>query len=419
MKTSSGSAAAASAFAALYLKDRTFVETRLGHVTEAALYSLDSSLRQELNKLIDNDGSSSLSSTEEECHVILARACIRRIAYRCLDKYARLQSSRAVVEDALQFYTLSNELQEQLVEQYGGNTLPATWYESLNQIKVMSTMEDKSSLDRGKLWNLILEHPMTSYVPVQCQSCGHVVPDQYPTTQGDAEVGLREIDPTEEELELRSGWFRGPRGAVVFQLKCPKCQSISNWYRSGHPRILLNPNRWGRLCGDQEDLRLTLADYLNIPVRLIIPLDWDHVWSEFNESSNGASPWQVQDDSARNFCCRLDEGIGSWTRVWAIHPNPGWCEDVTRNYLTCQQEGGRADNHIDNVSMEKYVKIVEDAQKDMKGSLTQAKTVNGYILYRANLTDDNISVELQRAASDYGRQREWWELSIIDEDTST
>ena len=55
----------------------------------------------------------------------------------------------------------------------------------------------------------------------------------------------------------------------------------------------------------------------------------------------------------------------------------------------------------------------------MKGSHTQAKTVNGYILYRANLTDDNISKELQRAASDYGRQREWWELSIVDEDTST
>jgi hypothetical protein len=396
MKTSSGSAAAASAFAALYLKDRAFVETRLGHVTEAALHSLDSSLRQELNNLIDNDGSS-LLSTEEDCHVILARACIRRIAYRCLDKYARLQSS----------------------QKYGGNTLPATWYESLNKLKEISTMEDKSSLDLGKLWRLILEHPMTSYVPVQCQSCGHIVPDQYPTTKSDAEVGLREIDPTGEELELRSGWFRGPRKAVVFQLTCQRCQSVTNWYRSGHPKILLNPNRWGRLCGDQEDLRLTLADYLNIPVRLIIPLDWDHVWSEFNESSNGTSPWQVQDDSARNFCCRLDEGIGSWTRVWAIHPNSGWCEDVTRDYLICQQEGGRADNHIDNVSMEKYAKIVEDAQKDMKGSLTQAKTVNGYILYRANLTDDNISVELQRAASDYGRQREWWEFNIVDEDTFT
>jgi DNA-directed RNA polymerase subunit N (RpoN/RPB10) len=403
MKTSSGSAAA-SAFAALYLKEKVLVESSFNHLTAGALHTLDESLFREYNRIrtIDDGG-------RDDCHLILAKACIRRIAHRCLDKYARLQSSQELVEDALQFYTLPVELQKQLASKY--DTLPpTTWYESLDQLKSLCTTED-ASLDRGKLWRLILDHPMTAYVPVQCQSCGHVVPDQYPTQQQtDAEVGLQEIAPTGDELELRAGWFRGPRAAVIFLLTCTVCKSVSKWYRSGHPQIILNPNKWGRLCGDQEDLRLTLAEYLNIPVRLACPLDWDHVWSEYNESSTAASKWQVQDNSARNFCCRLDEGIGCWTRVWAIHSNPDWCQDVTREYLTIQQRGGRADNNIDDKTMERYDKIIKDARQDKSGDLTQANTVNGYVLYRANLSDSSITVELQRAARDYGT-KEWWELN--------
>jgi hypothetical protein len=252
---------------------------------------------------------------------------------------------------------------------------------------------------------------MTAYVPVQCQSCGLVVPDQYPSQQTDAEVGLREIVPTGDELELRAGWFRGPRKAVIFQFTCPLCQTVSNWYRSGHPKILLNPNRWGRLCGDQEELRLTMAGYLNVNVRLAMPLDWDHVWSEYNESPTAASAWQVRDGSDRNFCCRLDEGIGSCTRIWAIHPNPNWCKDVTQDYLACQQKGGRTDNNIDDEAMERYEKIIKNAREDRMGGLTQAKTVNGYVLNRANLSDDIITAELQIAARDYGK-KEWWQCNF-------
>lgn len=408
MKTSSRSAAA-SALAAVYLKDKALVESSFNHLTAGTLQTLDDTLFREYNNRMHttDDGS------RDDCHLMLATACIRRIAHRCLDKYARLQSSREVVEDALQFYTLPMELQEQLASKYG--TLPpTTWYESLDQLTLVCTIED--ALDRGKLWRLILDHPMTAYVSVRCQSCGHVVPDQYPTQQSDAEVGLREIAHTGDELDLRAGWFRGPREAVVFQLTCTVCKAVSKWYRSGHPQIILNPNKWGRLCGDQEDLRLTLADYLSIPVRLAHPLDWDHVWSEYNESSTAESTWQVQDNSARNFCCRLDEGIGSWTRVWAIHSNPDWCKDVTRNYLTIQRRGGRADNNIDDKTMERYEKIIKDAKVDKSGDLTQARTVNGYALYRANLSDDSITMELQRAARDYG-SKEWWELNN-DEDAS-
>ena len=399
----SGSAAA-SALAAMYLKDKVLVEDSFNHLTAGALQTLDDKLYQEYNcRHITDDGS------RDDCHLILAKACIRRIAHRCLDKYARLQSSKEVVEDALQFYTLPMELQEQLASKYG-TPPPTTWYESLDQLKSLSTTED--AYDQGKLWRLILDHPMTSYVPVQCQSCGHVVPDQYPTQQTDAEVGLREIAPTGDELELRAGWFRGPRKAVVFELTCKGCNAVSKWYRSGHPQILLNPNKWGRLCGDQEDLRLTLAKYLNIPVRLAVPLDWDHVWSEYSSGSS-TSTWQVQDDSARNFCCRLDEGIGSWTRVWAIHSNPEWCKDVTRDYLTIQQNGGRADNNVDYNRMKRYETIIKDARMDKSGNLTQAKTVNGYVLLRANLSHGSITEELQRAVRDFGTKK-WWELSYDD-----
>ena len=96
---------------------------------------------------------------------------------------------------------------------------------------------------------------------------------------------------------------------------------------------------------------MVLAGCLNVPVRLVVPLDWDHVWTEYDQGSSSPSPsssWQVHDGDARNFCRRLDEGIGSWAGVWAIHPDPDLCEDVTSDYLTCRRDGGRADNYNDD-----------------------------------------------------------------------
>jgi hypothetical protein len=119
----------------------------------------------------------------------------------------------------------------------------------------------------------------------------------------------------------------------------------------------------------------------------------------------------VQDGSARNFARRLDEGIGSWTRVWAISSNAEWCQDVTREYLMYRRVGGRADhrNNHDNNEMSRYKETVRKAQNDSTGQLTQAKTCYGYILARANFTDDVITKELQRAATEYG-DKEWWQL---------
>ena len=40
------------------------------------------------------------------------------------------------------------------------------------------------------------------------------MPDQYPLKQTDDDVGLQELTPTGMELELRAGWFRGPRNTL-------------------------------------------------------------------------------------------------------------------------------------------------------------------------------------------------------------
>eukprot|EP00965_Chrysotila_dentata_P075238 2485386-Pleurochrysis_carterae.AAC.3 len=65
------------------------------------------------------------------------------------------------------------------------------------------------------------------------------------------QVGLREVAPTPEELPfVRAGWFRGARGAVVFELRCVPCGALSRWFRTSEPRVMLRP-RWGKLCGEQ------------------------------------------------------------------------------------------------------------------------------------------------------------------------
>ena len=69
---------------------------------------------------------------------------------------------------------------------------------------------------REALWALLMEHEMTAYVPMQCQRCGHRVPDETSPGSTDAEVGISEDAPTDAEAPLVcGGWYRGPRGLVV------------------------------------------------------------------------------------------------------------------------------------------------------------------------------------------------------------
>ena len=454
--------AAAAALAALHSSDPRTLEKAFGHLTPPALATLDKLLIDELSSspsssslrsAVDDNFVSADTSTfqfsNEECNRVVAKAVIRRMVHQSLAKYKNIHSSTEV-EQALKYHSLPRHLQLELAEIHGGlnvgsehnQNLPSTWFDALAQLKEIAASSSSSrhitngngnKMSRNSLWRLILDHPMTGYVPVQCQKCGHVVPDETKSKLTDEDVGLTEVEPTpamesvenigeeQEILELRGGWFRGPRRPVVFVLNCPKCNAVSRWYRSSHPKIILNPNRWGRLCGEQEDLRLDLASYLNIQIRTCVPLDWDHIWSEFREDHNdeqerqgvdskSSGGWQVHDPNARNFAVRLDEGIGSWTGVLAISPIPELCSDVTDDYLQCTQinDVGRADIEHES-QMYRYRNMVQKARHDSTGTVTQAGTLNGYVIQRANFTSRDITNEMQKAASEYGT-KDWWQV---------
>lgn len=401
------------ALASWYARDPVSVEQLFQHVTPTALTQLDEGILAYLYE----EGEKNDPSIPPESHRVLAKAAIRRIAHKQLDKYSSIVPSEQL-QAALKYHTLPPTLQTELWSKYGGSSPPNTWWDALERLREIS------GDDSSRLWRMVLEHPMTDYVPMQCQNCGHEVPD---VASGlgveDIDLGLSEVEPEIDDgvLELRGGWFRGrPRAAKILQLDCPKCHFRTRWYRSSHPQVMLKPYRWGRLCGEQEDLRLALANYLGIKVRTCVPLDWDHIWSEFGTGSerSGTSTlskeeWHVLDDNARNFAVRLDEGIGGWTGVFGIHPDPSYCQDLTEGYLQCSNTGGRsgigrADPRHSN-EMTRYRTLVEEAQSDRHGGKTQAKTVVGYLLQRAGMTSDDITAELQCAARDYG-ERSWWQV---------
>ena len=92
---------------------------------------------------------------------------------------------------------------------------------------------------------------------------------------------------------------------MVFVYSCPDCGAESRWFRSSHPEVTLNPNRWGRLCGEQEDLKVWLAKFLGLRLRYVFPTDWDHVWTEVWDGE-AFQPLPPNHD----FAVRLHEGIG-------------------------------------------------------------------------------------------------------------
>lgn len=241
---------AALALASLYTRDPTLVEQQFEYLTPPHLRDLDAAITEEQANIISalrGDGSEtneSLSSSilEDERNQVLARAMIRRVVYKCLKKYDQIHS-RETMNGALKYHKLPAKLQERLVAKFGGKP-PMTWFECLEQLKKISK-ETKQNL-----WQLVLDHEMTSYVPVQCQFCGrHVIKDIYSSTQDDDQMGLSVESLDGSELGARGGWFRGkPHPASsVFVIDCPICERKSRWYRSGHPQIILNPNNWGRL----------------------------------------------------------------------------------------------------------------------------------------------------------------------------
>ena len=291
---------AATAFASLYSKDPITLERTFGHLTPPALAKLDKCLIDEIVVTTTTSSSSSSSTVpssssnmdnnnnnnnnlvvsfpyHDDCDVVIAKAIIRRIVHLSLAKYKNIHTTTEV-ETALKYHILPKQLQIQLAMKYGNENgggddevankdrLPSTWFDALLQLKQLVSSsssavgrndnddkeDDRSTTPRAatSLWRLILDHPMTEYVPVQCQSCGHVIPDETKSELTDSDVGLTEEEPPirptatdadsrkdekeeeevkynvekeEEILELRGGWFRGPRRPVIFVINCPKC----------------------------------------------------------------------------------------------------------------------------------------------------------------------------------------------------
>ena len=228
------SVASAAALSARYARDAASLDTAFQHLTAARLAALEAEL----------------DVPASEVAPLLATAALRRIAHRVLDKRVSFGDVGAALA------------------QHG-------WSGAVEEMKASAAGSKEA------LWAQVMAHEMTAYVPVQCQSCGHRVPDETTPGNTDAEVGLSEAAPTAEEAPLvRGGWYRGPRGPVVFALRCPACGAGSRWFRSAAAAVTLTPRRWGRLCGEQEDARAALAAHLHIPLRVAVPLDWEHQLGE-------------------------------------------------------------------------------------------------------------------------------------------
>lgn len=82
-------------------------------------------------------------------------------------------------------------------------------------------------------------------------------------------------------------------------------------------------------------------------------------------------------------------------------------------YLSCFKTKcngtGRADaRHAPNMS--RYRRQVLEANMDKDASMTQAKTLNGFVLQRANWAAEDVTRELKDAAKDYlSYSKAWWQ----------
>ena len=376
------------------------------HLTRANLDQLESRLA---------DGSSDTAAGT----AVIGAALLRRVVHHVLAKRgaAGCGGGRERFEEILDSHALPEAMRLRVAEQFFDDDDRAPTAEAtFTWLSLLRWLETLAGGSRERLWELVEAAPWLEYVPVQCAACGRPVADETNPEASDQEVGVAEVPPTDVERPLvRSGWYRGPRGPVVFELTCRSCGSVSRWFRSSAPEVVLNAHRWGRLCGEQEDLRAWFADGVAQPMRTIVPLDWDHVWSE--HAADVAGVWvPPRDDPARNFAARLDEGIGSWTEVLAIGAEPEWCGCVTDDYLrvhdAAADPAGRADaKHAPQ--MARYRDTVRAARLEPSGSLCQARTLNGFVLQSAGFDATHVSGVMRRAAQQFG-SREWWEVGEED-----
>lgn len=287
-----------------------------------------------------------------------------------------------------------------------------TWLDAVDALKRGSAAAGETP---SQLWARVETHPMVEYVPMQCQTCGKQLLDKHPAPE---DPNLSEEAPTDEERPfVRAGYFRGPRGPVVFIYRCPECRATSRWFRASAPEVTLNPHRWGRLCGEQEDLKTWLAQYLGVRLRVCVPLDWDHVWTEVWDGTE----WRPLDPNCVNFARRLNEGIGSWTGVLALgtpgsgggatHTPAAATEDVTEAYMLRAQG---TPQELAAWRAQVAAACAAGPEAATTGEATQARTLCGHVLQRAGFDAARSTAELRAAQADFDAGRACFELGGVE-----
>ena len=215
------SAAGAAALSARHTRDATSLDTAFQHLTAARLASLEAEL----------------AVPASEAAPLLATAVLRRITHRVLDKRASFGDVGAALA------------------QHG-------WSGAIQAMRVSAAGSHEA------LWQQVMEHEMTAYVPVQCQACGQRVPDETTPGSTDAEVGLSEAIPTAvEEPLVRAGWYRPPRRAPAR----PPCRAPARLSAVYCPPRVYDKAPWRARLPGAHAVRASVCPALRMPCARQVP----------------------------------------------------------------------------------------------------------------------------------------------------
>jgi len=269
-----------------------------------------------------------------------------------------------------------------------------TWLDAVEHIKTTAAKdaeaEGRPAPGPGELWKKLsgLMGWMFGYKQSRCLECG-------------CQKGKTTVDAPRTDDEKNRRFNLEGR---VYVLDCADCGKKTRWWRSQAPEICLNPNNWGRRCGEQSDMKIWFAGYIGVGHRYVISVDNDHIWTE---------SWN---DDAGHFVQGHVHGNG-WTDIVAIGSSlpgsgPGAemaSEHLTERYLTNLWPGDK------NAPQRARVDV---RRADETGSKTQLHTLVGYACARGGLDAAGVTAALRTAQRDYDAGRKLTDLSVavVDED---
>eukprot|EP00670_Eutreptiella_braarudii_P027513 CAMPEP_0174375290 /NCGR_PEP_ID=MMETSP0811_2-20130205/114028_1 /TAXON_ID=73025 ORGANISM="Eutreptiella gymnastica-like, Strain CCMP1594" /NCGR_SAMPLE_ID=MMETSP0811_2 /ASSEMBLY_ACC=CAM_ASM_000667 /LENGTH=681 /DNA_ID=CAMNT_0015525363 /DNA_START=17 /DNA_END=2062 /DNA_ORIENTATION=+ len=278
-----------------------------------------------------------------------------------------------------------------VAEKFG---LPAeeghTWLDVVQHVKAVAAREAEAegrpAPGPAELWNkmssLNLMNWMFGYKQSRCLECG-------------SQKGRTTVDaPRTDDEKNRQFNLEGR----VYVLHCADCGKQTRWWRSQAPEICLNPNNWGRRCGEQSDMKVWFAGYMGVGNRYVISVDNDHIWTE---SWNDAEGRFVQGHVHGN----------GWTEIIAIGSSlPGTgpgavmaSEHLTERYLENLWPGDRNGPQRSKV---------DARRRDATGKSTQLHTLIGYACARGGLDAAGVTAVLRAAHEDYDAGRPLAHLGV-------